>query len=91
MLENKKHTWKWLETKNVLSTGQLCLCSVVQLKHQTDLHQQVYELLNATDKVRLSKKVDVAALEAMAEGDLQSLVSNLEQYLDKMVRFVNDQ
>ena len=51
----------------------------------------MYELLNATDKVRLSKKVDVAALEAMPEGDLQSLVTNLEQDLDKMVRFVNDQ
>ncbi|MEN8443720.1 MAG: pilus motility taxis protein HmpF, partial [Cyanobacteria bacterium J06555_13] len=35
-----------------------------QLKNQTDLHQRVYELLNATDKVRLSKKVDVSALEA---------------------------
>ncbi|MGB7249129.1 MAG: pilus motility taxis protein HmpF [Phormidesmis sp.] len=62
-----------------------------QLKNQTDLHQQVYELLNATDKVRLSKKVDVAALEAMSEADLQSLVSQLEQDLDKMSRFVNDQ
>ncbi len=62
-----------------------------QLKNQTDLHQQVYELLNATDKVRLSKKVDVSALEAMPEGDLQALVSSLEKDLDKMVRFVNDQ
>jgi len=62
-----------------------------QLKNQTDLHQRVYELLNATDKVRLSKKVDVPALEAMEETALQSLVSTLEQDLDKMVRFVNDQ
>ncbi|MEL6471917.1 MAG: pilus motility taxis protein HmpF [Cyanobacteria bacterium J06623_4] len=62
-----------------------------QLKNQTDLHQRVYELLNATDKVRLSKKVDVASLEAMPEADLQALVSSLEQDLDKMVRFVNDQ
>ena len=62
-----------------------------QLKNQTDLHQKVYELLNATDKVKLSKKVDVAALEAMAEGDLQSLVTKLEQDLDKMSRFVADQ
>ncbi|MEL6262156.1 MAG: pilus motility taxis protein HmpF [Cyanobacteria bacterium J06626_6] len=62
-----------------------------QLKNQTDLHQRVYELLNATDKVRLSKKVDVASLEAMPEVALQTLVTNLEQDLDKMVRFVNDQ
>ena len=62
-----------------------------QLKHQTDLHQRVYELLNSADKVRLSKKVDVTALEGMPEADLQTLVTNLEQDLDKMVRFVNDQ
>ena len=62
-----------------------------QLKNQTDLHQKVYELLNATDKVKLSKKVDVAALEAMAESDLQALVTKLEQDLDKMSRFVADQ
>jgi len=62
-----------------------------QLKNQTDLHQKVYELLNATDKVKLSKKVNVAALEAMAEDELQSLVAKLEQDLDKMSRFVADQ
>ncbi len=62
-----------------------------QLKNQTDLHQKVYELLNAADKVKLSKKVDVAALEAMAEEALQSLVSQLEQDLDRMSRFVADQ
>ena len=62
-----------------------------QLKNQTDLHQKVYELLNATDRVKLSKKVDVAALEAMAEDVLQSLVTKLEQDLDKMSRFVADQ
>ncbi len=62
-----------------------------QLKNQTDLHQRVYALLNAADKVRLSKKVDVSALEAMSENELQNLVAKLEQDLDKMVHFVNDQ
>lgn len=62
-----------------------------QLENQSTLHQQVYKLLNASDKVRLSKKVDVAALEAMSEEDLRGLVSKLEQDLDKMSRFVNDQ
>ena len=62
-----------------------------QLKNQSTLHQQVYKLLNATDKVRLSKKVDVTALEAMSEDNLRALVSKLEQDLDKMSRFVNDQ
>ncbi|EDX84878.1 hypothetical protein S7335_2577 [Synechococcus sp. PCC 7335] len=62
-----------------------------QLKNQTELHQQVYELLSATDKVRLSKKVDVASLEAMAEEELQALVTKLEKDLEKMIQFVNDQ
>ena len=62
-----------------------------QLENQSALHQQVYKLLNAADKVRLSKKVDVAALEAMTEDDLRGLISKLEQDLDKMSRFVNDQ
>ena len=62
-----------------------------QLKDQSNLHQQVYKLLNATDKVRLSKKVDVAALEAMSIDQLQALVSKLEKDLDKMSQFVHDQ
>lgn len=62
-----------------------------QLKNQSNLHQQVYKLLNATDKVRLSKKVDVAALEAMSIDQLQALVSKLEKDLDKMSHFVHDQ
>ncbi|MFK8183227.1 MAG: pilus motility taxis protein HmpF [Phormidesmis sp.] len=62
-----------------------------QLENQSNLHQQMYKLLNATDKVRLSKKVDVAALEAMSADDLQALVSKLETDLNKMSGFVNDQ
>jgi chromosome segregation ATPase len=62
-----------------------------QLENQSTLHQQVYKLLNATDKVRLSKKVDVAVLEAMAIDELQALVLNLEKDLDKMSQFVHDQ
>jgi chromosome segregation ATPase len=62
-----------------------------QLENQSTLHQQVYKLLNATDKVRLSKKVDVTALEAVSIDDLQALVVKLEQDLDRMSQFVHDQ
>lgn len=62
-----------------------------QLKNQSSLHQHMYKLLNAADKVKLSKKVDVAALEAMSEADLQALVAKLEADLNKMSGFVNDQ
>jgi len=62
-----------------------------QLRDQGALHKQIYDLLNTTDKVRLSKKVDVAALEAMPLEALQTLVSELEQDLEKVSRFVIDQ
>ena len=61
------------------------------LHAQTNLHQQLYDLLNTTDKVRLSKKVDVAVLEAMDLNELQNLVSDLEKDLEKVSRFVSDQ
>ncbi|KPQ35947.1 MAG: hypothetical protein HLUCCA11_08610 [Phormidesmis priestleyi Ana] len=62
-----------------------------QLKNQSTLHQQIYKLLNATDKVRLSKKVDVAELEALSIDKLQELVLKLKKDLDKMSQFVHDQ
>lgn len=62
-----------------------------QLHDQGNLHQRIYDLLNTSDKVRLSKKVDVAALEAMPIEGLQNLVQELEKDLDKVSRFVNDQ
>ncbi len=61
------------------------------LQAQGNLHQKIYDLLNTTDKVRLSKKVDVASLEALELDQLQTLVSNLEKDLEKMSRFVSDQ
>ncbi|MEM6424327.1 MAG: pilus motility taxis protein HmpF [Cyanobacteria bacterium P01_H01_bin.119] len=61
------------------------------LQDQSNLHQQVYKLLNTSDKVRLGNKVDVAALEAMELDGLQSTVADLEKDLEKVSRFVNDQ
>ncbi|MGB3138354.1 MAG: pilus motility taxis protein HmpF [Nodosilinea sp.] len=61
------------------------------LQAQANLHQKIYDLLNTTDKVRLSKKVDVVALEAMDIAQLQTMVSELEKDLEKMSRFVSDQ
>ncbi|MBD2110980.1 MULTISPECIES: pilus motility taxis protein HmpF [Cyanophyceae] len=61
------------------------------LQAQANLHQKIYDLLNTTDKVRLSKKVDVAALEAMDLDHLQTMVGDLEKDLEKMSRFVSDQ
>ena len=62
-----------------------------QLTGQGNLHQQVYDLLNTSDKVRLGKNVDVMALDAMAIEELQALVEDLEKDLGKVSRFVSDQ
>nr|WP_199305957.1 pilus motility taxis protein HmpF [Pseudanabaena sp. FACHB-2040] len=62
-----------------------------ELHRQGNLHHHVYELLNTSDKVRLSRKVDVAELEAMTLEHLQSKVNDLEKDLEKVSRFVSDQ
>ena len=62
-----------------------------RLQSQSNLYQQVYDLLNTSDKVRLSDKVDVGALEAMPIDELQTLVGDLEKDLGKVSRFVSDQ
>lgn len=61
------------------------------LQTQGNLHQQLYDLLNTSDKVRLSKKVDVEALEAMPLDALTVLVGDLEKDMEKVSRFVSDQ
>ncbi|WOD37705.1 pilus motility taxis protein HmpF [Nodosilinea sp. E11] len=63
----------------------------ITLQAQGNLHQKIYDLLNTTDKVRLSKKVNVAALEAMDLEQLQTMVRDLETDLEKMSHFVSDQ
>ncbi|NJM85729.1 MAG: hypothetical protein HC839_06650 [Leptolyngbyaceae cyanobacterium RM2_2_21] len=62
-----------------------------QLQDQSNLYQQVYQLLNTSDKVRLGNKVDMAALEAMPIEALETLVAELERDLEKVSRFVSDQ
>ncbi|MEM1279033.1 MAG: pilus motility taxis protein HmpF [Cyanobacteria bacterium P01_D01_bin.6] len=62
-----------------------------QLQAQSNLYQRVYELLNTSDKVRLSDKVDVAALDALPIDELEKVVTDLEKDLGKVSRFVNDQ
>ena len=50
-----------------------------QLQAQSNLYQQVYELLNTSDKVRLSHKVDVTALDALPLAELEKVVADLEK------------
>ena len=62
------------------------------LQTQQNLHQQLHRLADASaDKVITSEKVNVEALEKMPIEELQGLVQNLQQDLEKVFRFVNDQ
>ncbi len=63
----------------------------VQIQNQEDLHQQLYGLADASDKVKIGQKVDVEALEKLSLNDLQKVVSDLERDLQKLSQFVESQ
>ena len=63
----------------------------LQLRTQDELYQQLARLAATSADVTISQKVDIEALENMPLGELQGVVQNLQQDLEKLVRFVNDQ
>ncbi|HEY9671017.1 MAG TPA: pilus motility taxis protein HmpF [Waterburya sp.] len=63
----------------------------LQVRTQGELHQQVARLAATSSDVKISQRVDIEALEQMPLGELQTVVQNLQQELEKLVRFVNDQ
>lgn len=63
----------------------------LNLQSFEELHQQVYRLAETSDKVSVSQKVDVEALERMPLDELQGVVEKLQQDLEKVRRFVGDQ
>ncbi len=63
----------------------------LQVRTQGELHQQVARLAATSSDVKISQRVDLEALEQMPLGELQTVVQNLQQELEKLVRFVNDQ
>ncbi|MBE9124692.1 MULTISPECIES: pilus motility taxis protein HmpF [unclassified Coleofasciculus] len=63
----------------------------LQLRTQQELHQQLARLATTSADVKISQQVDIEALENMPLGELQNVVQNLEQDLEKVKRFVNDQ
>lgn len=62
-----------------------------QAQAQEDLYQKLHRLAESSDVVSVSAKVDLQALEKMPVEELQALVQNLQQDLEKVFRFVNDQ
>ncbi|NET68081.1 MAG: hypothetical protein F6K63_28320 [Moorea sp. SIO1G6] len=63
----------------------------LQLQTQQQLYQELARMAATSGDVKISQMVDIAALEKMPLGELQDIVQNLQQDLEKVVRFVNDQ
>ncbi|WP_293071806.1 pilus motility taxis protein HmpF [Moorena sp. SIO4A5] len=63
----------------------------LQLQTQEKLYQELARMATTSGDVKISQMVDIAALEKMPLGELQDIVQNLQQDLEKVVRFVNDQ
>ncbi len=89
-LASKKETFRLYQQRIKFLQDQIQTLSQ-SLQSQTHLHRQLYGLLSPTDKVRLSKKVDVSSLDAMSLEGLQNLVAGLEKDLDQASRFVSEQ
>ncbi|MEG4816561.1 pilus motility taxis protein HmpF [Microcoleus sp. K5-D4] len=63
----------------------------LQVRAVEELYQQVSRLASASGAAGTEQKVDVSALEKMPVDELQGLVQHLQQDLEKVFRFVNDQ
>lgn len=63
----------------------------LQVRAVEDLYQQLSRLASASGAVGTQQKVDVSSLEKMPVDELQGLVQHLQQDLEKVFRFVNDQ
>ncbi|NEP59270.1 MAG: hypothetical protein F6K31_20015 [Symploca sp. SIO2G7] len=63
----------------------------LQLQKHQELHQELTRLATTSADVKISQKVDIEALEKMPLGELEEMVNNLQQELEKVKRFVNDQ
>ena len=78
--------------QNTLATKQEYVQSLsLALRTQDDLIQEVQRLVAMSTDVKLSAQIDIAALERMPVGDLQAIVLNRQQELEKAKRFVSDQ
>ena len=63
----------------------------LQLQTHQELHQELARLATSSADVKISQEVNIQALENMPLGELQEIVQNLQQDLERTVRFVNDQ
>ncbi len=105
--QNLQNLWQeWYQSQDALAQaradlkGQQSTLSAKQEQAQSvslqvraveDLYQQLSRLASASGAAGTEQKVDVSALEKMPVEELQGLVQHLQQDLEKVFRFVNDQ
>ncbi|MEL4898605.1 pilus motility taxis protein HmpF [Crocosphaera sp. Alani8] len=78
--------------QNILSNKQDRLQKVNEnLLAIRELQQSLEQVANGTGDVTSDGKIDLVSLENMPLGELEGKVKNLQNDLDKLVRFVNDQ
>lgn len=70
------------ETLNILN---------LQFRNKEELYDRIYSLAAGSSNVNPLQKVDLQALENMPLGELQEIVQNLQQELEKVLIFVNSQ
>jgi len=63
----------------------------LQVRAVEDIYQHLSRLASASGAAATQQKVDVSSLEKMPVEELQGLVQHLQQDLEKVFRFVNDQ
>ncbi|MEG5140967.1 MULTISPECIES: pilus motility taxis protein HmpF [unclassified Microcoleus] len=97
---------EWYQSQDVLAQargelrGLQCTLSAKQAQTQSmslqvsavqDMYRQLSGLASGSGSVALEQVVDVSALERMPIEELQGLVQHLQEDLEKVFRFVNDQ
>jgi chromosome segregation ATPase len=63
----------------------------LQLQNQEEIYQQISRLATGQGDEKVSQKIDVEPLQKMPLGELEAIVQNLQNEVQKFVRFVNDQ
>jgi chromosome segregation ATPase len=89
-LENARGALR-VQRETLQSKQEYAQSAANQLRNQEELYQQIFQLVEATDEVNISERVDMAALENMSLEEIQGKVQQLQQELERMSRFVNDQ
>lgn len=79
------------EQKNLENKQELVQILNLQFQNKTNLQEIVERLGIESGKVSLEQKIDLNALSNMPLDELEKTVANLQQDLEKVARFVNEQ